>query len=109
MDVGTNNEHRGRVIKCSRGLDGTPIGPAHSNPLFDTRKYEIEFTDRTIEKYNANIIAENMFAHVDDEGHQFLIMEEIVDHLRDNSAVPISDGVIRSANGETKPKKTTRG
>ena len=68
MDVGTDNERRGRVAKCLRGLDGEPIGRAHSNPLFDTHEYEIEFTDGTTEKYQANIITENMYAQVDDEG-----------------------------------------
>ena len=62
MNMGTNNERHGRVIKRSRGLDGEPIGRAHANPLFDTREYEVEFTDGTHEKYQANIIAENMYA-----------------------------------------------
>jgi hypothetical protein len=48
MNMGTSNdERRGRVIKRTRGLDGEPIGRAHANPLFDTREYEIEFTDGT--------------------------------------------------------------
>jgi hypothetical protein len=68
MDVGTNNEWHGRVVKRLQGLEGEPIGHAHSNPLFDTCEYEVEFTDGTCKKYQANIIAENMFAQVDDEG-----------------------------------------
>ena len=63
LDVGTNNEHHGHVIKRSWGLDGEPIGQAHTNPLFDTREYEIEFTDGLHEKYMANIIAEYMVAN----------------------------------------------
>jgi hypothetical protein len=62
MNMGTNDERRGRVVKRSRGLDSKPIGRAHANPLFDTREYEIEFADGTRDKYQANIIAENMFA-----------------------------------------------
>ena len=68
LDVGTNNERRGRVVKRAKGWDGRPLGTAHSNPLFDTRDYDIEFTDGSTERYRANIIAENMFAQVDDEG-----------------------------------------
>ena len=109
FDLGTNNERRGRVVKRLRGLDGEPIGRSHPNPLFDTREYEIEFTDGSKEKYQANVIAENMFAQVDDEGHQYLLLQEITDHRKDNSAVPISDGFVRSANGMQKPKVTTRG
>jgi hypothetical protein len=62
-----------RVVKRSRGLNSEPIGCTHANPLFDTREYEIEFNDGTHEKYyQANVIAENMFAQVDNEGNQFL-------------------------------------
>jgi hypothetical protein len=109
MNMGTNDERRGRVVKRSRGLDGEPIGRAHTNPLFDTREYEVEFTDGTHEKYQANVIAENMYAQVDDEGNEFILLDEITDHRSDASAIPITDGTIRSANGSEKPKKTTRG
>ena len=57
MDVGSGNERKGRVTKRSRGHDGEPIGVAHNNPLFDTREYDVEFTDGSIENYAANIIA----------------------------------------------------
>ena len=92
------------MSKRSRGLDGEPIGRAHPNPLFDTREYEIEFMDGTREKYLANVIAENMYTQVDDEGHQYLLLQEIMDHQKDHSAVPISEGIVKSANGTEKPK-----
>jgi hypothetical protein len=57
MNMGTYDERCGRVVKRSRGQDSEPIGRAHAYPLFDTREYEIEFTDRTHEKYQANVIA----------------------------------------------------
>ena len=44
--------------------DGNPIGTESTNPLVDTRSYEIEFIDGTIEKLTANIIAENLLAQV---------------------------------------------
>ena len=109
MDVGSGNERKGRVTKRSRGHSGEPIGIAHNNPLFDTREYDVEFTDGSVEKYSANIIAENMYAQVDDEGREHLIMKEIVDHKKDQSAIPISEGKTRSYNGNETPKITTRG
>ena len=54
---------------------------------------------------NLQIIAENMSAQVDEEGHQYLVLKEIVDHKKDNTAVPISNGMVWSANSEMKPKK----
>jgi hypothetical protein len=109
LDQGTDAERRGRVTKRARGLDDAPIGRAHTNPLFDTREYDIEFTDGSIERYHANIIAENMFAQVDDEGYSHVLFDEIIDHEKDNTAIPISEGFERSASGNVKPKMTTRG
>jgi hypothetical protein len=82
--VGLGNERRGRVTKRAKGLYGDEIGRAHSNPLFDTREYVVEFTDGTEENYFANVIAENMFSQVDNEGRQYLLMEEITDHRETN-------------------------
>ena len=48
MDVASGNERKGRVTKRSRGHGGEPIGVAHINPLFDTREYDVEFTDGSI-------------------------------------------------------------
>jgi hypothetical protein len=97
------------MVKRAWGLDGELIGHAHDNPLFDTHEYEIEFTDRTHKKYQANIITENMFAQVNNEGNQFLLLQEITDHRSDHSAIPILDGMVHSANGAQKPKQMTRG
>ena len=71
MNVGSDNQRKGRVTKRSRGNDGEPIGVAHNNPHFETREYDVEFTDGSIEKYAANIIADNMFAKVNDEGIEY--------------------------------------
>jgi hypothetical protein len=81
----------------------------HANPLFDMRKYEIEFTDGRHEKYQVNVIAENMYAQVDDEGNEFLLLDEITDHKSGGTAIQIADGTITSANGTEKLKKTTHG
>ena len=109
MDIGTNDEHHGHVVKRSWGLDSEPIGRLHANPLFDTWEYKVEFTDGSWEKYQANIIVENMFAQVDSEDNQYLLLKEITDHKCDNSAIPISDRMVRNSSGTLKPKVMTRG
>ena len=50
-----------------------------------------------------------MFAQVDDEGREHLTMKEIVDHKKDHTAIPISEGKSRSYNGNESPKVTTHG
>ena len=46
----------------------------------DTREYIVEFEDGAPDVYSANMIAENMYAQVDNEGKTFALMSEIVDH-----------------------------
>jgi hypothetical protein len=75
--------------------------------MFDTQEYKIEFTDGTNEKYQANVIAKNMFAQVESKGNQFLLLQEITNHKKDNSTIPISNGTIHGANEQEKPKITT--
>jgi hypothetical protein len=60
LDVGTREERRGRVVKRAKGTAGEVIGRAHSNPLFDTRQYIVEFTNGTVEHYFANVRAEHV-------------------------------------------------
>jgi hypothetical protein len=74
MNMGTNDKRRRRVVKCSRGLDNALIGHAHANPMFDTREYKIQFTNKRHKKYQANVITENMFAQVNSKGNQFLLL-----------------------------------
>jgi hypothetical protein len=100
---------RARVNKCARTEAGSLIGNAHTNPLFDTREYECVFDDGNVERYTANIIAENLYSQCDSEGRSFLVLQEIVDHSKDNSALSIADGFTESFNGNRVPKKTTRG
>ncbi len=97
------------MVKRAKGTSGKPIGRAHSNPLFDTREYVVEFTDGSTENYFANVIAECMFAQVDSEVNQYQLLNEITDHRSDNSAIQIADGFTTSRNGNRVPKSTTRG
>ena len=62
-----------------------------------------------MDKYTANVIAENMFAQVDDEGNQYLLMNKITDHRKDSAGIPISDGMTHGQNGNELPKITMRG
>jgi hypothetical protein len=79
--------------------------------LFDTQEFDhCIFDDGTTKHYTANmIIAENLYSQCDSEGHSFLVLKEIVDHSKDNSAIPILEGFTISLNGNKVPKKTTRG
>jgi hypothetical protein len=83
-----------QVVGHKRGQDGNPIGQENTNPLLDSRVYEVEFPDGHIEEYVANIIAKNIYAEVDAEGNHFLIMDEITGHKVDENALSKDERVI---------------
>jgi len=88
---------------------GHKIGKPHKNPLLDTREYDVELTDGTYQRYQANVIAENIFAQVDDDGRETLVLEEICGHRTDGNAIPLSRGTTLNKSGEPRKKITTAG
>ena len=109
LDVG-GEQLQSRVIRRATEPDGTKKGMAHRNPLFDTRAYLVVFKDGTVVEYTANIIAENIYSQVDQEGRSFSILQEITDHKVDPKvALNESNGFYLSANRNKVNKKTTQG
>ena len=71
---------RGTVVNRKRDLNGDPVGTRNTNPLLDSRLYEVEFSNGAVGEYATNIIAENICAMVDQEGQEHILMDEFVDH-----------------------------
>lgn len=92
-----------------RANEGMPIGMASDNPLLDSRIYEVEYVDGNVEDLTANIIAENLIAQVDEEGHRQVVLEEIIDHRTTQEAIPKSQGTYVNQYGVKRQKRTTRG
>jgi hypothetical protein len=61
--------------------NGTPAGLAHKNPILDSRQYDVVFEDGSTNTFPANVITENVYAQIDNEGHHFTIMDEIIEWL----------------------------
>ncbi len=97
-----------QVVGRKRGQDGNPIGQENTNPLLDSRVYEVEFPDGHIEEYVANIIAKNIYAEVDAEGNHFLIMDEITGHKVDENALSKDEQWIQVGSNR-QMRKTTEG
>jgi hypothetical protein len=57
---------------------GFPVGVRNSNPILDTREYEVQFPDGSTDTFTANLIAKNLYAQVDDEGRSYQDMREII-------------------------------
>ena len=107
VDVG-DEKQRAVVKKRVVDTDGNPVGKRNDNYMLDTREYELEFDDGTTEIYSSNIVMENIYTQVNDEGRMFVLMEEIIDHKKDDSAIPISEGTF-IRNNSVRKKRTTRG
>ena len=70
--------------KCSREYSQTYL----ARPFCRVNNQHKRFCVTT---YSANIIAENMYAHCDTEGNQYLLLKEIVDWKKDDSATSPAD------------------
>jgi len=106
--------HGGNVLKAKvvgrkRDADGKEIGTRALNPILDTRKYKVEFPDGSTDVFTANVIAENLFSQVDDEGCSQVLMDEIIDHRSNGLAVSKDDGFKTTSSGQLRPRQTTKG
>ena len=113
MEMGIRRDeeglHHARVKRRAMDENGKPIGRPNHNPLLDSRQYEVEYSDGIIEVLAANIIAENLLAQVDDQGHRHLMIDEIEDHRKGTDAVSKEQGTITTPSGLQRKKKTTKG
>ena len=97
------------VTKRAKDNEGNAIGKRNSNPLLDTREYECTMEDGSVYRYNANVIAENIYSQCDDEGRRHSVLQEIIEHKKDRTAIDITRGHIVTKQGWKTPKTTTKG
>jgi hypothetical protein len=98
-----------RVTKRLRDAEGRPIGTAHDNPLLDTREYGVELRDGHSEALSANLIAQHLYSETDEEGNVHVLLDDIVDHKRNENAVDKEDAFIIMKNGVKRRRETTQG
>ena len=82
--------------------DGNVYGTYDDNPYRNTVSYDVEFQDGEVKNYSALLIADNMYAQVDKQGHMFNLLDSILDHKYKKS----KNGQYGKKN---KLSKTTRG
>ena len=86
----------GRVTKRLRDAEDRPIGNAHDN-TFPCNG--IEFRDGHSEALSANLIAQHFYSETDEEGNVHVLLDDIVDHKRNENAVDKEDAFIIVKNG----------
>src|SRR5947208_102739 len=84
----------GHVLKRARSSDSGVTVTKKINPLLDTRKYQVRFSDGQVSEYSANVIAESMYTQCDPSGKEYLLMEAIVDNSSDARAIQHADHFI---------------
>jgi hypothetical protein len=56
-----------------------------------------------------NVIAKNMYGQVNNKGNMFQLLDEIMDHNKDDTVIDIANGTVSTSSGNVKPKITTQG
>ena len=103
-------EYQEGVIQSrKRNLEGTQlIGKKHNNPLLDTRVYKVKFHDGGVGEFSTNIIAENLYSNIDEEGHPYAILSGIINHRKTPEAITLNNAFVE-LNGRKHKKITTKG
>ena len=100
---------KAKIVGRTTDGNGKVTGSYDPNPFLNTLTYDVEFPDGEIKEYSANVIAENMYAQVDDEGHSVQILDAIVDYRKDSSAVEKTDMYVHTKSGQRRLRQTTSG
>ena len=104
-----DNWQKGRIKSRKRTADGMLlVGKENSEPLLDTRIYEVEFTDGGIHEYSTNTIIESIHSGLQDFSHSDSVFESIIDHRKDIEAVTKEDAFVE-VNGRKRRVVTTKG
>jgi hypothetical protein len=105
--IGRGGEaERGTVKRRAQNSFGNPIGKSNPNPILDTREYEVEFPDGTVDILTANTIAESMYSQVNAEGQEYSLLDEIIDHKSDGNALSRDDSLLLDSGTV---RRTTKG
>jgi hypothetical protein len=75
---------------CAMGVHITKLRNFTTRGQNGRTGYDEVTGEMPMEEYYANVIAENLFAQVDSKGHQYVLMKEISNPCKDETAIPTS-------------------
>jgi len=97
-----------KVVGWKRDANGNLVGRKHKLPVLDSRVYEVEFLGGECQEISFNILAEHLLSQIDEEGNQYQIFKEIVNHRKDpKKAVEKADQYLTKGKKRHKRKTTT--
>jgi hypothetical protein len=109
LPQGEDQQKLCRVLRRSVDNDGQTTGVYDENPALNTMIYDVQFEDGRIQKYAANIIAQNVLEQVDNEGCYSERVEAVLDHRRQGNAVPKGKMYVTMRDGRKKLRQSTAG
>ncbi len=93
------------MLGQSTDLEGNPVGEYDSNPMLNTRVYDVMFPDGDVQQYSANIIAPSIYDSTDDDGHRYQFLEEFIGHKKLHNVLSKSDGYVTTKMGKDNTSK----
>ena len=108
LPQGEKNTHA-KAIGRSKDADRNTIGTYINNPFQNTMVYDVEFMYDVVKEYTANIIAKNMYAQVDHDGHSHDILDIILDFKKDEKTLIGDDSYVNTNSGRNHIKHESSG
>ena len=99
----------GRVKRRTTDSVGNHIGTYDSNPMLNNISYDVEFPDNTTQHFNANIIAQNLYSQIDNDGHQSRELDCIIGYKQDTTAVRCANMWLQTKSGQRRMRQSTQG
>ena len=99
MGRGGDRQEFVRVEKRLRDTNGRPIGVDNDNPILYSRIYEVEYCDGYVATMAANVITENLFAQVYQEGNIFVLIDSIINTRTDGTQTLQQDVFVITKSG----------
>ena len=101
------NMQLAKVLRRSTDDTGKNIGHFDDNPYLNTLVYDVQFPDGSVKEYAANIIAENLYSQVDENGHSYTLLDNILDHKKTEQAN--DSRYVTTRSGRRRLRKSTAG
>ena len=100
---------QGKVKERSLAPGSSIIRYYNNNLVLNTLAYDVEFPDREVREYIANIIVENMLTRVDSDGYITIVLDCVFDFEKDNTTYEIKDRYLYEKNSRRRLQKSIQG
>ena len=100
---------KAKVFSRTKDRNGDAKGSHDPNAFIKTLTCDVELPHGKIKYFSANVIAENMHAQVDDDGHDVQMLDAIVYYRKDRNKADKDDTRLRTKSRQQILRKTTSG